>query len=123
MDNVVTVVSPGIVIAGSVTGKGPVAVGGRVDGRISVEGEVQVASRARVTADITADTVAIAGAVKGNIKATTAIALVAGAQVDGSVEAKRIDIDPQARVKGRLVMPLTLPRGVKVPAPREKSGW
>lgn len=123
MDNVVTVVSPGIVIVGTVTGKGPVAVGGRVDGRISVEGEVQVAPRAKVTADITADTVAIAGAVKGNVKASTAVALVAGAQVEGAVDSKRIDIDPQARVKGRLTMPLTLPRGVKVPPARDKASW
>jgi len=123
LDNVVTIVSPGIVIAGTVTGKGPVAVGGRVDGRIAIDGEVQVAARARVTADISADTVAIAGAVKGDIKAATAVALVAGAQVEGAVESKRIDVDPQARLKGRLTMPLTLPRGVKVPAAHDKSGW
>lgn len=123
MDNVVTVVSAGIVITGTVTGKGPVAVSGRVDGRITVEGEVQIAPKARLVADISADTVAVAGAVKGNITAITAVALGAGAQVEGTVDSKRVEIDPQARIKGRLVMPLTLPRGIKVPQPRSSSGW
>ena len=123
MDNLVTVVSPGTLIAGKVTGKGPIAVSGRVDGRITVEGEVQVAAKARLVADISADTIAVAGSIKGNITAVIAIALDAGAQVEGTIEAKRVDIDPQARIKGRLVMPLTLPRGIKVREPRNKSGW
>jgi len=123
LDNVVTVVSPGIVIAGSVTGKGPLAVSGRVDGRITVEGDVRIAQKARVVASIAADTVEVAGAVQGDVKATTAILLAPGAQVEGTVDAKRVEIDPQARIKGRLVMPITLPRGVKPPQTRSSSGW
>lgn len=123
MDNVVTVVSPGIVIAGSVSGKGPVTVSGRVEGRITVDSDVQVTQKARLTADITADTVAVSGTVKGDVKAATSVILAAGAQVEGAVDAKRVEIDPQARLKGRLVMPITLPRGVKAPQVRSSSDW
>lgn len=123
MDNVATVVSPGIVIAGTVSGKGPVAVNGRVDGRITITGDVEVTPKGRLVADVTADTVAVAGAVKGNVTAATSVVLAAGAQVEGAVDAKRVEIDPQARLKGRLVMPITLPRGVKAPQARSSSDW
>jgi cytoskeletal protein CcmA (bactofilin family) len=45
------------------------------------------------------------------------VTLDAGAQVEGVIEASRVEIDPSARLKGRLVMPLNLPRGLKVPTP------
>ena len=38
-------------------------------------------------------------------------------KVEGVIEASRVEIDPSARLKGRLVMPLNLPRGLKVPTP------
>jgi len=123
VDNV-TIVSPGVRISGTMTGRGPVAVGGRVDGRIAVDGEVQVEARAHVDADIHADTVAIAGHVKGHVKARTSVTLAAGAQVEGILESQRAEIDPQARVRGRLIMPVTLPRGVKAPTSSSSpAGW
>lgn len=122
MDNV-TVVSPGILITGTVTGTGPIAVGGRVDGRIAVAGEVQVTQKGRLVADVAADTVVVAGSIKGNIKAVSAVALGPGAQVEGAIESKHVDVDPQARLKGRLVMPLTLPRGLKVPSGSNTKSW
>ncbi|MCB9733086.1 MAG: polymer-forming cytoskeletal protein [Deltaproteobacteria bacterium] len=123
MENV-TIVSAGVRVSGTITGKGPLAVAGRVDGHVAVEGEVQVGPRARVEAEVNADLVAVAGFVKGTVKATTAVALMAGGQVEGTIDCKRVDIDPQARLKGRLVMPLTLPRGIKgAPTSSDNGGW
>lgn len=124
MENV-TIVGPGVRVSGTITGKGPLSVAGRVDGRVAVEGEVQVGPRARVEAEVQADLVAIAGFMKGTVKATTAVALMAGAQMEGTIDCKRVEIDPQAQLKGRLAMPLTLPRGVKGAATGgpDTSGW
>jgi cytoskeletal protein CcmA (bactofilin family) len=108
MDNGNTsVVTPGTIVNGTVRGKGPLLVAGRVDGRILIDGELRIAAKALIGADIEADVVEVKGLVKGPIKARSA--------VEGQIEAPRIEIDPAARIKGRLVMPLNLPRGVKAP--------
>lgn len=114
MDNG-TVISPGMVVNGTVRGKGPLLVQGRVDGRVALDGELRVAAKAAVVADVEVDVADVKGHVKGAIKARSVVSLDAGAQVEGPIEAPRVEIDPNARVKARLVMPLNLPRGIKVP--------
>jgi cytoskeletal protein CcmA (bactofilin family) len=121
MDNG-TVVTPGMAIQGTVRGKGPLVVQGRIDGRVALDGEFRVAPRASVTAEVEADHVDVKGQVKGAIKGRTSVTLDAGAQVEGPIDSPRIEIDPAARVKGRLTMPLQLPRGVKAPT-QSRDPW
>jgi cytoskeletal protein CcmA (bactofilin family) len=111
-----TVLTPGMVVNGTVRGKGPLLVQGRVDGRVLIDGEVRIAAKAALGAEVEADVVEVKGLVKGTIKGRSSVTLDAGAQVEGPIESPRIEIDPAARVKGRLVMPLQLPRGVKAPS-------
>lgn len=121
MDNG-TVVSPGMVVNGTVRGKGPLLVQGRIDGRVLLEGELRIAPKAALAAEVEVDVAEVKGLVKGSIKARQSVSVDAGAQVEGSIEAPRIEIDPQARIKGRLVMPLSLPRGIKVPT-ATRDAW
>ena len=121
MDNG-TVITPGMVVSGTVRGKGPLLVQGRVDGRVVLEGDLRVAPKAAVQAEVEVDVAEVKGQVKGGIKARQSVTLDAGCQVEGPIESPRVEIDPQARVKGRLVMPLSLPRGVKVPA-QARDPW
>jgi len=124
MDNG-TLVSAGTVVSGVVRGKGPLAIAGRVEGRVALEGEVEVVAKGSVGGDIEADLVRVRGATKGAIKVRQAAAIEAGAQVEGEVHAPRLEIDPQARVKARLHMPLALPRGVRIPpnVTRREDPW
>jgi len=122
MDNG-TVISPGMVVNGTVRGKGPFIVQGRVDGRVLLEGDLRVAAKATVQADVEVDVVEVKGSVKGAIKARQSVSLDAGAVVEGTIDAPRVEVDPQARVKARLVMPLNLPRGLKVPAAAKSDPW
>ncbi len=117
-----SVVTPGMIVNGTVRGKGPLLVQGRIDGRVIIDGEVHVAAKANIGADVEADIVEVKGIVKGPIKGRTSVSLEAGAQVEGQIEAPRIEIDPAARVKGRLVMPLQLPRGIKAPT-QTRDPW
>jgi len=110
-----TVISSGMVVSGTVRGKGPLLVQGRIDGRVLLEGDLRIAAKGTVQADIEVDVAEVKGSVKGTIKARQSVSVEAGAQIDGPIESPRIEIDPQARVKARLVMALNLPRGVKVP--------
>lgn len=116
MDNG-TVISPGMVVNANVRGKGPLLVQGRIDGRVTLDGELRIAPKATVQGEVEVDVAEVKGLVKGGIKARQQVSLDAGAQVEGAIDAPRIEIDPGARVKGRLVMPLNLPRGIKVPTP------
>jgi len=124
MDNA-TLVSPGTTVSGNVRGKGPLTIAGRVDGRVAIEGEVDVLAKGIVVgAELEADLVRVRGSVKTVLKARAAAAFDAGAQVEGEVHAPRLEIDPNARVRARLVMPLALPRGVRVPqATRRDDPW
>jgi len=106
-------------IIGNIVGKGPLAIAGRIDGTVTLDGDCLVMGKATVNATITADTIEVRGAVKGDLKARAQVVVTANAQIDGTIEATRIDIDPQARVKGRLVMPLQLPRGVRAKDTRD----
>lgn len=123
MDNA-TLVSAGTTVSGNVRGKGPLTIAGRVEGRVSIEGEVDVLPKGYAGSDIEADLVRVRGSVKAVVKARSAVALDAGSQVEGEVHAPRLEIDPNARVRARLVMPLSLPRGVRVPqATRRDDPW
>jgi cytoskeletal protein CcmA (bactofilin family) len=73
-------------------------------------------ARASVQAGVEADTVEVRGTVKGDVRARGHVVVAANAVVDGLIEAPRVEIDPQARVKARLSMPLQLPRGVRARA-------
>ena len=121
MDNG-TVITPGMAVNGTVRGKGPLLVQGRVDGRVLLDGDLRVAPKAVVQADVEVDVAEVKGQLKGGIKARQSVTLDAGAQVEGQIEAPRCEIDPGARLKGRLVMPLSLPRGVKVPT-QARDPW
>ncbi|MFO0744055.1 MAG: polymer-forming cytoskeletal protein [Myxococcota bacterium] len=124
MDNG-TLISSGTVVNGTVRGKGVLAVGGRVEGKIAIDGEVEILAKGFGGSEIEADLVRVRGAVKGTVRARVAAALDAGSVVEGDIHAPRIDIDPQSRIKARLHMPLTLPRGVRVPPPaaRREDPW
>lgn len=106
-------------IIGNISGKGPLAIAGRVDGSVTLEGDCLVMGKATLNASIAADTIEVRGTVKGDLKARTQVVVTATGTIDGTIEATRIDIDPQARVKGRLVMPLQLPRGVRAKETRD----
>jgi cytoskeletal protein CcmA (bactofilin family) len=106
-------------VSGSIRGKGPLAIAGRVDGTVHLEGDCLVMGKAVVNAGIEAESVEVRGAVKGDIKARAHVVVAANAQVDGVIDAPRIEIDPQARVRGRLQMALQLPRGLRVRESRD----
>ena len=124
MDNG-TLISAGTVVSGVLRGKGPLAIAGRVEGRVTIEGDVDVVAKGFVGSEIEADFVRVRGSSKGVLKARQQATIEAGAQVEGDVHAPRIEIDPQARVKARLHMPLALPRGVRVPpnVTRREDPW
>jgi cytoskeletal protein CcmA (bactofilin family) len=116
MDPTTQIIGPQTTVHGTVRGKGPLAIAGRIDGQVSLEGDCLVMARAVVQAGVEADTVEVRGTVKGDVRARGHVIVAANASVEGLIEAPRVEIDPQARVRARLAMPIQLPRGVRARA-------
>jgi len=99
-----TRIGRGTVIRGAVRGDGDVEIEGRVEGVVSVDGDVTVSSSGRVKAqeDLTGARVSVAGAVAGSIRGTSAIVLEDGARVVGDLHAPSIGIRPGGLLRGHV---------------------
>lgn len=120
MDNA-TVISAGIQVTGAIQGSGPLTIAGKVDGRVVLTGDVQVLDGAQVNASVEADRVAVNGMVRGNLKANEAVALQSNAKVEGEITCAKVEINPSAQLRGKLNMPVELPRGAAAGA--DKGRW
>jgi cytoskeletal protein CcmA (bactofilin family) len=88
------------VVIGSVHGDGDLELYGRVEGDITVEGNVLIAATAKVKGTITASAIRVAGAVEGNLHASETVAIEPDARVLGDLMTPRISIAEGATVQG-----------------------
>ncbi len=95
-----TVIGRGTHVRARVTGEGDLDIQGRVDGEVSVTGEVTIATGALVAANVSGKRITVHGAVKGDLIAEEAVHLEDGARVVGDIRAARIAIAPGALLKG-----------------------
>jgi cytoskeletal protein CcmA (bactofilin family) len=116
-----TVIGEGVRIDGTVGGSGSLTVAGRVRGAVRIEGTVDVTPTGQVEASLEARDVTIAGTVRGPVSGRAGVVLTASALVEGDVAAPRVEIAPEARLRGRLNMTLDLPRGLGAAAGRDSS--
>jgi cytoskeletal protein CcmA (bactofilin family) len=94
-----------VIVKGEISAKEPLTVSGRVEGTIDVPGHVvTIEAGAHVMADVTAAGIVVSGTVTGSLKAEERIALHAGAEVKGSLEAPRLAVEDGARVRGKAVI-------------------
>ncbi len=90
----------GTVVRGSIHGEGDLEILGRVEGSVTVSGELAIGDGALVKSDVSGRRVTVRGAVAGNVSATEAIVLEPGARVVGDLGAPQIGIRPGALVRG-----------------------
>jgi cytoskeletal protein CcmA (bactofilin family) len=98
----VTVVGSGIFLRGSIQGEGDLEIRGRVEGEISVGGEVTIADGALVKADVSGRRIVVRGAVAGNLTGEEAVRLEGGARVVGDLRASAIGIAEGALLRGNV---------------------
>jgi cytoskeletal protein CcmA (bactofilin family) len=92
----------GTTIRGNIRGDGDLDVHGRVDGSVTVKGELSISETALVKSDVSARRVVVRGAVAGNVTADDSLVLEAGARVVGDLSAPRIGIRPGALLRGNV---------------------
>ncbi|ADY56258.1 protein of unknown function DUF583 [Syntrophobotulus glycolicus DSM 8271] len=97
----ITVLAEECELKGSITCKGSVRIDGKVEGGLSIAGDLIIGPTANLQADIEARNVSIAGEVQGNIKVSELLELSSTARIHGDVTAKSLKIEEGARFNGR----------------------
>jgi cytoskeletal protein CcmA (bactofilin family) len=102
MADVVTVIGRSSFVRGRITGSGSLEIAGRVEGEVSVSGDLTVDASGLVAANLSGRRLVIRGAVKGDLTASEAIVLEPGAKVVGDLHAARVAIAEGALVRGHV---------------------
>lgn len=95
-----SIVGQGTFIRGNVSGNGSLEVQGRIEGNITMSGDVFIVPGALVKGNVTANQLSVAGSVAGNLTASEGLALEPGARVIGDLVAASIGIAEGALVRG-----------------------
>lgn len=99
-----TVIGPSVKVEGDFIGDGNVLVEGLVNGSLHTGKHVVVTDRAKITANIMAQTAKISGEVTGNVKVSDRLELAGTAKVSGDIEAGLLSIEAGARFNGKCTM-------------------
>lgn len=93
-------ISATTVIRGNVGGDGSLEILGRVEGNVTMTGQVIVAADAAVRGNVSATEIQVTGSVAGNLTASDVLMLNSGARVVGDLAGARIGIAEGALVRG-----------------------
>jgi cytoskeletal protein CcmA (bactofilin family) len=97
-----SVIGPGTVVRGNVRGEGSLSIFGRVEGDVTISGEVVLGEAAAVRGNITAAQITVGGRVLGDLNGSDAVLIESGARVVGDILAPRIGITNGALVRGNV---------------------
>ena len=114
------------IIRGDITGKGDLAIGGRVEGTVDLpDNDANLEATGFMDGGILAKNVNIRGKVKGDIQARRKVTIFATGTVIGTITAPRIQIEDGAKFKGRIDMgaskPAAAPKAKPTPAKSRKA--
>ncbi len=99
----VTVIGRSSFVRGRISGTGSLEIAGRVEGEVSVTGDLSVEATGLVAANLSALRITVrGGAIKGDLTAEEGIVLEAGARVVGDLIAPRVAIAEGALVRGHV---------------------
>ncbi len=90
------------VVRGNVRGEGNLEILGRIEGDVSVTGDIVLAESAGVRGNLNGASVTVAGQVQGDIRGSEAVLVESGAKVIGDLLAPRIGVAAGALVKGNV---------------------
>ena len=95
-----TRISSGTTVRGDMNSPGSAVIEGKVDGTISVQGDVQVGSKGEVVGEIEARNITVNGRVTGKLYADDKVQLLSGAYVDGDIHSQSLKIEDSVYFHG-----------------------
>ncbi len=93
-------ISASTVVRGNIGGDGSLEIFGRVEGSVTMTGQVIVAADAAVRGNVSATEIQVTGSIAGNLTASDVLMLNTGARVVGDLSGARIGIAEGALVRG-----------------------
>lgn len=99
-----TVIGSSIKIEGDLVSNGSIVIEGEVVGSLKTEKSLKVGEKAKVVADVKAQTAYIAGKVQGNVTVSDKLELTSTAQVNGDISASTLVIAGGAVYNGKCAM-------------------
>ena len=105
-----TFLGPNISVDGTITGTESVTIEGSVHGKIDLQSNLLIGTKARVEATVHAKNVTIEGKVTGDVSADDRVELVASATVEGNIKAPKVVVADGARFRGSVDMGSQKPR-------------
>jgi cytoskeletal protein CcmA (bactofilin family) len=113
------------VVRGNIRGNGNLEIQGRVEGEVTITGDLVLSESAGVRGNLSGATIVVAGQVQGDVRGTESVMIEAGAKVIGDLLAPRIGVAAGALVKGMVrtdgEAPLSVPKRPAVAALRTPS--
>jgi len=95
-----SVIGAGTIVRGNVEGDGSLEIFGRVEGDVSMGGDVVVGETGAVRGNVSGEKISVHGAVQGDLRGADAVLLERGAKVVGDLSAPRIGIANGALMRG-----------------------
>ncbi len=115
VDRITSVLGPGVIWHGAITGSGGVRIEGAFEGEIALRGLLVVGETGRVTCEnVRANAVIVAGAVRGNIT-TQKLEIRASGRVWGDVITTAFVTDEGAFLRGQIRMEETVELNLETP--------
>ncbi len=111
LDDVVSIVGPGMKIVGDCSSDGTIRVEGKVDGSVKAGKSVVVGKDGKVKGDISTQDAIIAGEVNGSVTAESRVELQSTCRVQGDIRSRRVKLEEGGQVDGQLHMGATAAKG------------
>ena len=101
------IIAEGTRVSGTIEGKAPLLIEGRVDGKIVLENLLVIGKTATVEAEVFAQAVTVDGTLSGRVVAGDLLAIRAGGRVTGEVTTPRLIVEDEAIFDGTISMDST----------------
>jgi cytoskeletal protein CcmA (bactofilin family) len=97
-----SVIGPGVVIEGTISGNGDIRVAGNIKGDVGLKGSLTIDAGGQIVGAVNADHITLGGIVEGNIHAAGNATLLATGQLMGDLKAKFLAAAHGSRMRGKI---------------------
>lgn len=102
--NTETIIGESVVVEGEFNGHGNIVIEGKLNGNLTTDGHILIGDKAKIKANIQAESAFISGKVTGDIKVNNSIDIAKTAVIKGDIEANSIAIEAGSKINGHIKM-------------------